>query len=215
MSASRPGARALGILGGTFNPPHLGHIALARHALDELALDRVLLVPAHTSPYKSGGAHAAAAQDDPGAQHRLRMCQLAVEGIDRLGVCDIELERGGLSYTVDTLNAIHASDPVAALTLIVGADTASTISSWREPQRLLELAQLAVAARAGATRQRPLDTLPGARVRFLEMPAIAVSSSLVRERVARGEAVDRLVGAAVAHYIAENGLYRARTGAVA
>ncbi|HTC71306.1 MAG TPA: nicotinate-nucleotide adenylyltransferase [Solirubrobacteraceae bacterium] len=214
MSAGEPGARALGILGGTFNPPHLGHIALARHALDELALDRVLLVPAHTSPHKSGAAHASAAQD-PGPEHRLRMCQLAIEDVDGLGVCDIELERGGLSYTVDTLTAIHANNPDAALTLIVGSDTASTISSWRRPQRLLELAQLAVAARAGAGRERVLDALEGARVRFLEMPAVAVSSSLVRERVARGEAIEDLVGAAVARYIEENGLYRARAGTVA
>jgi nicotinate-nucleotide adenylyltransferase len=214
VSDGRPDARALGILGGTFNPPHLGHIALARHALDELALDRVLLVPANTSPHKSAAAHASDPQD-PGPEHRSRMCRLAIEDVEGLGVCDIELERGGLSYTVDTLNAIHASDPDAALTLIVGADTASTLGSWREPQRLLELAQLAVAARAGAAHRHLLDTLAGARVRFLEMPAIAVSSSLVRERVARGEAIEELVGAAVARYIEENGLYRARAGAVA
>jgi nicotinate-nucleotide adenylyltransferase len=213
VSAARPGARALGILGGTFNPPHLGHIALARHALDELALERVLLVPAHTAPHKSGSEHVSAV--DPGPEHRLRMCQLAIEGIEELGVCDIELERGGLSYTVDTLNAVHASNPDAALTLIVGADTASTIGSWREPRRLLELAQLAVAERAGAAHQRLPDTLAGASVRFLEMPAVAVSSSLVRERVARGEAIEGLVGEAVARYIEENGLYRARAGAVA
>ncbi len=214
MSAGGPGARALGILGGTFNPPHVGHIALARHALDGLALDRVLLVPAHTAPHKSGAAHASAAQD-PGPVHRLRMCQLAIEDVEGLAVCDVELERGGLSYTVDSLTAIHASDPDAALTLILGADTAQTISSWREPQRLLELAQLAVAARAGAGHERGLDTPEGARVRFLEMPAVAVSSSLVRERVAHGEAIEELVGAAVARYIEENGLYRARAGAIA
>jgi nicotinate-nucleotide adenylyltransferase len=143
------------------------------------------------------------------------MCQLAVDEIEGLGVCDIELERGGVSYTVDTLTALHASDPDAALTLIVGADTAGTISSWREPERLFELAQLAVAARAGAAHERVLDSLEGARVRLLEMPAIAVSSSLVRERVARGEAIEGLVGAPLARYIDENGLYRARAGAVA
>jgi nicotinate-nucleotide adenylyltransferase len=214
VNAADPGARALGILGGTFNPPHVGHVALARHALDELALDRVLLVPANTSPHKSGAAHASAAQD-PGPEHRLRMCRLAIDDVEGLGVCDIELERGGLSYTVDTLTAIHTSDPDAALTLIVGSDAARTMSSWREPQRLLELAQLAVAARAGAGQERMLDTIEGSRVRLLEMPAIAVSSSLVRERVARGEAIDELVGAAVARYIEENGLYRARAGAVA
>ncbi|MCW3017699.1 MAG: nadD [Solirubrobacterales bacterium] len=212
MSARRPGARALGILGGTFNPPHLGHVAVARHALDELALDRVLLVPAHTAPHKSDG-ESGSAGGDPGPEHRLRMCRLVVEGIVGLAVCGIEVERGGLSYTVDTLTSIHASHPDAALTLIVGADTASAIGSWREPQRLLELAQLAVAARAGAAPPRGLDSLTGARVRLLEMPTIAVSSSLVRERVARGGAIEELVGPAVARYIDEHGLYRAGAGA--
>jgi nicotinate-nucleotide adenylyltransferase len=219
--------RSLGILGGTFNPPHLGHLEVARHAREELGLDRVLLVPAHTAPYKAGGEQRAGARD-PGPQQRLRMCELAVAGEDGLGVCAIEIERGGLSYTVDTLESIHASHPQAELTFIVGADTASTLGSWRQPQRLLELAKLAVAARAGAAQQRVLAALaaipaagaehgphgPGApaRVSFLEMPAISVSSSMARERVARGEAIDQLVGAAVAGYIAAHGLY---AGAVA
>jgi nicotinate-nucleotide adenylyltransferase len=137
------------------------------------------------------------------------------------------VERGGLSYTVDTLRSIQASHPNAQLTFIVGADTASTLGSWREPAQLLDLAQLAVATRDGTGRQRVLDALdavkfagaggdrdgggePSARasVRFLEMPAIEVSSSAVRERVAQGESVEQLVGPAVAGYIAEQGLYR-------
>ena len=198
--------RSLGILGGTFNPPHLGHLAVARHAREELALDQVLLVPAHTAPYKSDGE----SRWDPGPQHRLRMCQLAVQGEAGLSVCAVEIERGGLSYTVDTLRSIHASHPDAELTFIVGADTACTLGSWREPQQLLELAHLAVAARAGAARRRVLDALAGVGapdVSFLEMPAIEVSSSMARERVARGEPVEELVGPAVAGYIAEHGLY--------
>ncbi len=148
------------------------------------------------------------------------MCQLAIEDVDGLGVCDIELERGGLSYTVDTLTAIHANDPDAALTFIVGSDTAQHAPELlaREPRRLLELAWRGSRRRAcdgAAALERVRDTLEGASVRFLEMPAVAVSSSLVRERVARGEAIEELVGAAVAHYIEKNGLYRARAGAVA
>ena len=220
---SHGGERSLGILGGTFNPPHLGHLAAARHARRELGLERVLLVPTHTTPYK---ANAENAEDrrDPGPEHRLRMCRLAVEGVDGVSVCAVEIERGGLSYTVDTLRSLHASHPHAELTFIVGADTASTLGSWREPERLLELAQLAVATRAGAARRRVLEALgaieladgaggearTGAdRVRFLDMPPIDVSSSLVRRRVAGAEAVDDLVGPAVAGYIAEHGLYRA------
>jgi nicotinate-nucleotide adenylyltransferase len=203
--------RTLGILGGTFNPPHLGHLALARHAREELGLERVLLMPVHTSPHKTPGA-------DPGAEHRLRMCTLAVAEARGVEACGLEVERGGASYTVDTLQAIHAICPDARLTFIVGADTARTMDSWREPARLLELAGLAVAMRAGTERKQVLATVasiagasdPREDVRFLEMEPMEVSSSLVRERAGRSEPVEDLVGDAVADYIAEHGLYRAR-----
>jgi nicotinate-nucleotide adenylyltransferase len=171
---------------------------------------------ANTPPHKPAGA-------DPGARHRLRMCELAVQGAEGISACGLELERGGPSYTVDTLERLHAKHPHARLTLIVGADTARTLGSWREPRRLLELAELAVATRTGSSRPEVLDALAGlgpghgpdeARVRFLAMPAIGVSSSIVRERVARGEPIEELVGAAVAAYIAEEGLYAAPIGAV-
>jgi nicotinate-nucleotide adenylyltransferase len=202
----------LGILGGTFNPPHLGHLALARHARDELGLELVALVPAHTSPHKAGagGARRWPGGRDPGPEHRLRMCRLAVDGEPGLSVCAIEIERGGLSYTVDTLQAIRADHPSVELTLIVGADVAATLGSWREPARLLELAQLAVAGRPGAELRLALDGSEE-RVRFVDMPAVAVSSSLVRERSAAGEPIEELVGPAVAAYIAEHDLYRAPT----
>jgi nicotinate-nucleotide adenylyltransferase len=187
----------------------------------------VLLVPTHTTPHK---AEVEDIEDrrDPGPEHRLRMCCLAVAGIEGVSTCAVEIERGGVSYTVDTLRSLHVSHPHAELTFIVGADTASTLGSWREPQQLLELARLAVAARAGAARERVLDALAGLQladasgerrtgaddVRFLAMPVIEVSSSLVRRRVADGHAVAELVGPAVAGYIAEHGLYRARAEAL-
>jgi nicotinate-nucleotide adenylyltransferase len=211
--------RSIGILGGTFNPPHIGHLAVARHALDALGLDLVVMMPAHIPPHKPS-------EEDPGAEHRLRMCRLSVEGADGVSVCELELKRGGASYTVDTLEAIHVSHPGAQLTFIAGADTASTLPAWRDPARLLELADLAVAARAGTGREGVLDTvvpLLGARdgaggdrraaVRFLAMPAMEVSSSMARERVARGDPIQDLVGGAVASYIAEHDLYRPRPGA--
>jgi nicotinate-nucleotide adenylyltransferase len=142
---------------------------------------------------------------DPGPQHRLRMCQLAAHGAAGVSVCAAEIERRGVSYTVDTLTALHASHPHAELTLIVGADVAATIGSWRDPARLLELARVAIAARSGAAGPLELD---GARIERIEMPAVDVSSSLVRSRVARGEPVAELVGPAVASYIAEHRLYR-------
>lgn len=216
-ACSQCGARSLGILGGTFNPPHAGHLAMARDARVELGLERVLLMPAHTSPFKArgedrrdrpGGA-------DPGPAHRLAMCRLACAGEDGLDVSAAEVERGGLSYTVDTLRAIRAANANAELTLIVGADTAGTIGSWREPAELLALAHLAVAARAGTAQAQVLDAIgevggDDAQVRFLKMPHVDASSSLLRERVARGEPVAQLVGPDVAAYIAEHGLYRDR-----
>jgi nicotinate-nucleotide adenylyltransferase len=174
----------------------------------------VLLMPAGIAPHKPG-------EQDPGAAHRLRMCCLAVAQADGISACGLELERGGTSYTVDTLEAIHAKHPDARLTFIVGADTARTLPSWREPGRLLELAELAVATRSGSGRSQVLDALGGlgaprgaarARVRFLSMPPVEVSSSMVRERVARGQPIDELVGPGVAAYIAEHRLYGARVG---
>jgi nicotinate-nucleotide adenylyltransferase len=169
----------------------------------------VLLLPAHTQPRKAG-------EPDPGPEHRMAMTRRAVEGDDGLAACALEIDRGGPSYTVDSLRAIHASHPHAELTFIVGADVASTLASWREPQALLELADLAVAERAGAERPavnaavtaaQPAGHPDLARIRFLDMPRIEISSSLVRERVARGEPIEQLVGPAVADYIDSHGLY--------
>jgi nicotinate-nucleotide adenylyltransferase len=142
------------------------------------------------------------------------MCRLAVLGASGVLVSALEIERRGVSYTVDTLRALHASHPEAELTLIVGADIAQTLGSWREPSQLLALADVAVAARPGAPVP-PLPRLDGARMSLLEMPAIDISSSMVRARVARGEPIEELVGAAVAGYIAEHHLYRvaSRAGA--
>jgi nicotinate-nucleotide adenylyltransferase len=187
-----------------FNPPHLGHLALARAAASELGLARVLLTPVLVPPHKP-------AKWDPGAEHRLEMCRLVIDDDPRLGVCALELQRLGPSYTVDTLRSIRASDPDAELTLIVGADMARTLASWREPSEILKLARLAVAEREDSTRREVSDALVGldaqARIAFLDMPRLDVSSSLVRSRLTAGEPIDGLVGAEVARYIAEHELY--------
>jgi nicotinate-nucleotide adenylyltransferase len=164
-------------------------------------------------------------EPDPGPEHRARMCQLAVADTPGVSACTLEIERGGTSYTADTLRAIHGDWPDAELTFIVGADTARTMPSWREPQTILELARIAIAERdptdagealgalaalGGAAgkddRLGPLAAPPEALV--LDMPRIEISSSLVRRRVAEGEGVEDLVGSAVAGYIAQLGLYR-------
>jgi nicotinate-nucleotide adenylyltransferase len=187
-----------------FNPPHVGHLALARAAASGLGLRRVLLTPVLIPPHKP-------AKWDPGAEHRLRMCRLAIDDDPRLGVCTLELERPGPSYTIDTLRSIHASDPDAELTLIVGADMASTLASWREPREILKLARLAVAEREDTSRSDVLDALTpleaDVRIEFVAMPRLDVSSSLVRRRLTAGKPIDALVGAEVADYIAEHELY--------
>jgi nicotinate-nucleotide adenylyltransferase len=211
--------KALGILGGSFNPPHLGHLALARDAIEELGLERLLMVPVFVPPHKPP------ATDDPGPQHRLAMCRALAEGVERLEVSTLEIDRGGRSYTIDTLEDVHASHPDAELTLILGADMACTLASWRRPSDILRLADVAVAERGadarerqdadgdGASRERVLAVLhaldQGVRVRMLSMPPVPVSSTLVRDRLREGKPVEDLVGPAVAAYIAEHGLYSA------
>jgi nicotinate-nucleotide adenylyltransferase len=198
---------ALGVLGGTFNPPHVGHLALARVAADELGLERVLLMPANVAPHKLDAP-------DPGTRHRLRMCELLAAEDARLKACPIELKRPGPSYTVDTLRSIHSTEPSAELTLIVGADTARTLPSWREPHEVLGLARLAVAAREGTERQAVLDALGeldgAATAAFLTMAPVTVSSSHVRAKAAAGEPLGGLVPAAVERYIAAERLYAER-----
>jgi nicotinate-nucleotide adenylyltransferase len=165
----------------------------------------VVLMPANASPLKP-------APPDPGPEQRLHMCGVLVDGEPGLSVSSLEIARGGVSYTVDTLSAIHASHPDAELTFIVGGDTARTLPAWREPSRLLALAKLAVAEREGTDRSDVLDELSslGARdrVSFLQMPLVDVSSSQVRRRASRGEPIEELVGVALARYIEEQRFYR-------
>ena len=187
-----------------FNPPHVGHVELARAALRELGLDRVLLTPTAVPAHKP-------VTWDPGGRQRAQMCRIAGGEDPRIEVCTIELERPGPSYTVDTLRSIHLSQPDAQLTLILGADTAATLGSWREPREILSLARVAVAEREGVSRRRvlgELEPLGGAgRIDFLSMPAHDLSSSQVRRALAAGRPIDALVGRGVAAYVDEHGLY--------
>lgn len=202
---SRRVARTIGVLGGTFNPPHLGHRALAQAALEELGLERMLIVPAQLSPFKTGA-------EDPGAEHRLRMCELAFGGHPELEVCTLELDRPGPSYTVDTLRSIRATDPDAQLVLLAGADTARSLPGWHEPRDLMCLAGVAVAGRDDIEREAVEEALRSVGAEdhpaFLRMPPVQISSSQVRARVAAGQPVQELVGSEVARYIAQHGLYR-------
>jgi nicotinate-nucleotide adenylyltransferase len=196
----------VGILGGTFNPPHLGHLVCAQEALTQLELDRVVLMPVHAPPHK-------AVEADPGVEHRVALCEAAVAGDPRLGVSLVEVDRGGPSYTVDTLRALHADAPDDELTWIVGGDMAHALPTWRDPERVLALASLGVAEREGVRRRdivERLSVIPGAaeRVKFFDMPRIDLSSSLLRRRVAAGRTVRYLVPDPVRAIIDREALYR-------
>lgn len=197
----------IGLLGGTFNPPHLGHLVCAMEARDQLGLDAVWLVPAAVPPHK-------AAPDDPGVEVRVQLCRLAAAEEPGLEVSRIDADRPGPSYTVDTLRALHDESPDDELTFIVGGDMAYSLGEWRAPEALLELARFAVAEREEVRRQDILDRLAGLRgvperIDFFEMPRLDISSSLLRRRVAAGRPIRHLVPDAVAERIASLGLYRA------
>jgi nicotinate-nucleotide adenylyltransferase len=197
----------LGLLGGTFNPPHIAHLVCAQSAIEGLGLDHVLFLPVHTPPHKE-------AEGDPGVEHRVALCSLAVAGDPRLSVSRVEADRPGRSYTVDTLSRLHEQCPEDQLTFIVGGDVAGSLPEWREPETILSLAEIGVAGRqdvgADAIR-RELSALAGGadRVRFFDMPRIDISSTLIRRRVAAGLPVRYLVPDTVAAYIAREGLYAA------
>jgi nicotinate-nucleotide adenylyltransferase len=195
----------IGILGGTFNPPHLGHLICAQEAYLQLELDRVTLIPARIPPHKP-------VEDEPGAQHRLELCRLAIRGDEeRFEVSDLEIGRDGPSYTVDTLEELHSSAPDHELFLIVGGDIAASLPDWHEPERVLSLATLAVAQRRGTSKAAvdgALSALPGGeRTRFFRMPRIAISSTMLRDRVRAGQPIRYYVPDAVVSYIERHGLY--------
>ena len=179
----------VGLLGGTFNPPHIGHLVCASQALAQLGLDRILLVPVHEPPHKG-------IEVDPGVAHRVELCRLAVAGDERLDVSLADADVPGRSYTVDTLRRLHERSPGDQLTFIVGGDMALSLPTWREPEAILELAEIAVAEREGIRRIDIIDRLaglPADRIRFFDMPRLDVSSSLVRRYVAAGRPIRHLV----------------------
>lgn len=191
----------LAIFGGSFDPPHVGHLLVGADAFEQLELDRIVLVPAATQPLKAGRAVASAAQ-------RLAMVRLLVEGDTRFEVSTVEVDRSGLSFTVDTLNHFAGQYPAAERFLLLGADVLSTFAQWREPDRILQLARPVVLERQGDG----LPTLPAGvdanALRRLPTRRVDVSSTEIRERVRAGKPIRGFVTDNVAAYIALNGLYR-------
>jgi nicotinate-nucleotide adenylyltransferase len=192
----------VGILGGTFDPPHNGHVALARRAFDALGLERLVVVPVGEAPHKPVGTD---------AETRFRLTAAAFADLPDTELSRVELERGGPSYTVDTAvwaEAEYGHDVV----LLLGADEFADFPTWREPDRILDHVRLAVATRPGIPHDRLEDVRAGLehpdRVAFFELEPIPISSRDLRARVARGESIDGLVPAPVAGVIEEVGLYR-------
>ena len=204
-AAEHAGGAAVGILGGAFNPPHIGHLVLAHEAADRLGLDRVVLVPTGDAPHKR-------IEPEPGREVRLELARAAAAGDELLEVSEIEVRAPGPSYTVHTLQALHDERPADELTFLMGADVAAGLESWRDPRRVVELARLGIAARPGTVFDEAEATLQrlGAleRVEFIPMPEIGVSSTRVRKRVGEGRTIRYLVPEAVRAMIQEQGLYR-------
>ena len=196
----------VGILGGAFNPPHIGHLVCAQEGLIQLELDKVVFVPVGQAPHRG-------IEDDPGAEARLELVELAIAGDDRFTSSRIELDREGPSYTSDTLREMRSAAPEDELFLVLGGDQAATLPTWHEPEVVLSLATVAVVERVSWTRNAigiKIARLKGSeRVRYLDMPLIQVSSSAIRRRVAAGRPTRYLVPDAVASYIEANGLYGA------
>ena len=195
----------LGVVGGTFDPIHLGHIAMAEAGADCAGLDRVLLVPASVPPHRA--AATAPARD------RLEMTRIAAAGHPRLEVSDIELRRPGPSYTVDTLRALADEQPEAELHLLLGWDAAREIRSWREPGEVLRLARLVVVSRPGYAPPTGRDLLAAgidpARTTLCDVPTPDVESTDVRRLLERGASLGGLVDPGVQAYLRRHHLYAA------
>lgn len=195
----------LGIFGGTFNPIHNGHVSLAKHYIQALGLDELLVIPTKQPPHKS-------APDLAPASVRLRLCRLAFAGVPEAVVSDMEIVRSGKSYTVDTVAQLRAMYPHAELYLLVGSDMFLTFSQWRQWQRILQEVTLCTAAREQAQMQQLADcarTLePFGKVQIFDFPVLELSSTQIRERIAQGLDCTGLLDSQVYVQIHQLGLYR-------
>ncbi len=197
----------LGIYGGSFDPVHLGHLLLAETCREACELDRVLFLPCGQSPHKPRGAVAT-------GQQRAEMLAFAVAGDPRFGVCRIELERSGPSFTVETLRQLRVEQPDSEFFFLMGADSLADLPLWREPQAILELATIVAVNRGHrpppdwSSLESRLGPSVRDRVRFVTMPAIDLSATEIRERIRLGQSVRFRVPRAVEEYIRHNGLYQ-------
>ena len=192
----------IGMFGGAFDPPHLGHVALARAAVEQLGLDQLRVFPTGQAWHKARVLSPAA--------DRLAMARLAFVHVPRAVVDDRELRRAGPTYTIDTLRQLQREFPQAQLLLVIGADQAESLHSWRESAVIAQLATIAIAARARPTTDAPpfdATKLPPGRREPLELPPMPVSSTEIRRRAAAGQDITQLVPVPVARYIDQHHLY--------
>src|SRR5262245_47023925 len=199
----------LGLFGGSFDPVHYGHLLLAECAREALALNEVWLLPASVPPHKQGRELAS-------AKARLEMLELALAGYEQLRASPLEIERGGVSYTVETLAAVRQQQPQAAIFLLMGADSLRDLPTWREPSRICELATPAVVRRGGSPEPDfsvlaqivSAQRLNDIRAAQVQMPLIELSSTDLRRRAATGQSLRYRTPRAVEKYIETQGLYR-------
>jgi len=192
--------KKIGIFGGTFNPPHTAHLIVAERICDQLGLDKLFFVPSFISPHKKKGEERLAA-------HRLQMVRLAVGLNPRFDFSDIEIKRGGTSYTYTTVEAFRLNFPEDKLFLIVGADNYKDFDTWKNPNRILSLASLVVMNRP-AQRIKKIEKGGPKKVLFAAVPNIEISSSEIRELVRLGKSIQYLVPRVVQQYIQRHRLYR-------
>ena len=193
----------VGVFGGTFDPPHVGHILTAGDAYETLALDTLIFVPASGQPFKVNTPAIASPED------RLEMVRLAVGDDPRFEVSGVEIERGGLSYTVETLEALAVSRPGAKVFLILGIDALGSFKRWRSPERIRELATIAVLSRGDSSLDVP-ESGAGAVVR-VSSRRVDVSSSEIRRRLREGKPIMGFVAESVERYIATANLYKSES----
>ncbi|HWD41022.1 MAG TPA: nicotinate-nucleotide adenylyltransferase [Fimbriimonas sp.] len=193
----------IGILGGTFDPPHDGHLAIARAAIEQLELDEVIFLPANQNPLKNRG------HQTP-AKARMEMVRRLVENEPNVAMSDIEITRGGKSYAVDTLSELQMAQP-AEYWFLMGADTVKELTLWKAPQRLVKLCRLGVVSRPPHTDADVIKRLPpelAAAIDIIKMPTMPVSSTEIRDRLAQKRDVSALLPGRVLTYIRENKLYQ-------
>ena len=199
--------KRIGVFGGAFDPPHLAHLAIAKAALEQLGLDLLLVIPTGQAWHRVG------ATSDVG--HRLAMAQLAFAGLECTQIDDIEMRRAGPSYTVETLLELRQRHAGAEWLLVLGADQAQKLSHWQRWQELIALASLCVVGRGGQAPAHANDDIAAqqakdsGRWQDLRLPAMQVSATEVRRRLAAGEDISALVPESIARYIAQHHLYQA------